>query len=130
MKVLSIQQPFATAIKNNDKLIETRSFKTNFRGEFLIHSSLSKTSLNNLSEKTKKLVKDYELEYGYILCKAVLVDCIKMDEQFLKEIKRNNKEYLLGHYELDRYAWILENVEILDEPIKAKGQLGFWNYDI
>ena len=32
-------------------------------------------------------------------------------------------------YEEGRYAWILENVEILDKPIKVKGHLGIWNYE-
>ena len=32
------------------------------------------------------------------------------------------------HYEIGRYAWILDDVEII-EPIKAKGQLGIWNYN-
>lgn len=33
MKVLSIKEPYATLIANGDKLIETRSWKTNYRGE-------------------------------------------------------------------------------------------------
>ena len=37
-------------------------------------------------------------------------------------------EYKCGHYEVGRYAWILEDVEII-EPIKAKGKLGIWNFE-
>lgn len=33
MKVLSLTEPFATLIKENLKLIETRSWKTSYRGE-------------------------------------------------------------------------------------------------
>jgi len=36
-------------------------------------------------------------------------------------------EYKCGHYEVGRYAWILEDVEII-KPIKAKGKLGIWNF--
>jgi len=51
-----------------------------------------------------------------------------MDEVFMSEIKKNKTEYICGHYEIGRYAWILDDVEII-EPIKAKGQLGIWNYN-
>ncbi len=39
MKALSIKEPFATLIANGDKTIETRSRKTNYRGELFIHAS-------------------------------------------------------------------------------------------
>ena len=39
MKVLSIVEPYATLIKENKKIIETRSWKTNYRGELYIHAS-------------------------------------------------------------------------------------------
>lgn len=32
MKVLSLKEPFATLIKEQKKLIETRSWKTSYRG--------------------------------------------------------------------------------------------------
>ena len=28
-----------------------------------------------------------------------------------------------------RYAWILENIQVLDNPIKVKGYLNIWNYE-
>lgn len=39
MKVISLKEPFATLIMNGDKKIETRSWKTNYRGELFIHAS-------------------------------------------------------------------------------------------
>ena len=42
MKVLSIKEPFATLIKEKQKSIETRSWKTSYRGELYIHASISK----------------------------------------------------------------------------------------
>lgn len=44
MKVLSLKEPWATLIKNKKKFIETRSWKTNYRGELYIHASLTKIS--------------------------------------------------------------------------------------
>ena len=42
MKVLTIKEPFATLIMNEIKHIETRSWKTNYRGEIYIQASISK----------------------------------------------------------------------------------------
>ncbi len=43
-------------------------------------------------------------------------------------MKTNYPEYICGDYREGRYAWILEDVEPLYKPIKAKGQLNIWNY--
>ena len=120
MKVLSIKEPFASLIMNKKKRIETRSWKTNYRGEIYIHASKSKMN--------KELIKDMSLNQEYIICKANLVDCIYMDETFLKEIKKDKQEFCCGLYEIGRYAWVLEDI-IPITPIKAKGKLNIWNYE-
>ena len=129
MKVLSIKEPFATLICKGDKTIETRSWKTNYRGEILIHASgksLAKEYLDN--PFVADLIGGMKFNYGNIICKCELVDCIYMDEVFINNIKKNTKEYNLGLYELGRYAWILKNVQPI-VPISAKGKLNLWNYD-
>ena len=78
--------------------------------------------------KRNKFCELFYIIYGYIICKAKLVDCVYMDEKFMSEIKQNKTEYICGYYEIGRYAWILDDVKII-EPIKAKGQLGIWNYN-
>ena len=103
MKVISIKEPFATLIMNGYKSIETRSWKTNYRGELYIHASgktLAKEYLTN--PYVLELIKDMNMNYGNIICKVNLVDCIYMDEEFLKKIKENEQEYNLGLYELGR----------------------------
>ena len=47
MKVLSIKEPWASLIMNGTKRIETRSWKTKYRGEIYIHASLSKAKIIN-----------------------------------------------------------------------------------
>ena len=127
MKVLSIKEPFASLIKNNIKHIETRSWKTKYRGVIYIHASLTKSKLNDRLELLD-LIKDMDINPGYIICKCNLVDCIYMDEEFISNIKDKKIEYICGHYSVGRYAWILDNIEVID-PIKATGKLGIWNYE-
>lgn len=130
MKVVSIIEPWASLIKEKVKYIETRSWKTNYRGKIYIHASLKKVPkkderINNLIT----LLKDKDFKYGHIIAEATLVDCIYMDEDFISKIKNNNQEYICGEYSIGRYAWILEDIKELSKPIPAKGSLGIWNYN-
>lgn len=53
----------------------------------------------------------------------------KMMKEYVEKMKKNNyQEYICGVYKEGRYAWILEDIEPLRTPIKAKGQLNIWNY--
>ena len=129
MKVLSIREPFATLIANNIKHIETRSWKTNYRGELFIHASgksLSKDFSN--SDSVFDLVNNMQMNYGNIICKCKLVDCVYMDDEFITTIMKDPIEYEFGDYKVGRYAWVLEDVELI-YPISVKGRLGIWNYD-
>lgn len=129
MKVLSIIEPFATLICEKKKFIETRSFKINYRGELYIHASMTKPSKNDLGDKELMcLIDNKNMNYGNIICKCKLVDCVYMTGEFVENMKTNNyQEYICGEYKEGRYAWILENIEPI-KPIKAKGQLNIWNY--
>ncbi len=129
MKVISIKEPFATLIAKGIKKIETRSWKTNYRGELFIHASgkqLAKEFIKN--DFVLNLIKNMDMNYGNIICKCNLVDCIYMDEGFLNYINQNQIEYNLGEYKLGRYAWIIEDVEPI-YPMPAKGRLNIWNFD-
>ena len=126
MKVLSIREPYATLIKEGKKQIETRSWKTNYRGELYIHASATK---NKIEKKDLASLIDSTSSTGSIICKCNLVDCIYMTKEYIEKIKRDNpQEYKWGDYKEGRYAWILEAVTPLKELIPAHGQLGIWNY--
>lgn len=131
MKVLSLTEPYATLIKTGVKTIETRSWKTNYRGKLYIHASstkIPKEYKNNL--ELMSLVDINDLNYGNIICSCELVDCIEMTEKFIEKTKTNNKnEYITGVYSVGRYAWILKDIKVLNNPIKAKGHLGIWTFN-
>lgn len=126
MKVLSIREPYATLIKNKIKYVETRSWKTNYRGKIYIHSCKGKYPIK---DKVKHLINIEDLKYGFIICEAELVDCIYIDKEFANKMENENIEnYLCGDYTEGRYAWVLTNIQNLTEPIEIGGQLGLWNY--
>lgn len=134
MKALSIMQPHAELIRNGKKVIETRSWGTNYRGEILIHAS--KTAIPKAVRQNAELLSLIgdrplkELEHGFIVAKAILVRCEYMTQQFVETMKRYDpQEYTAGYYSVGRWAWFLEDVEPLDKPIPAKGHLSVWDYD-
>lgn len=130
MKTLSIIEPYATLIRNGTKKIETRSWKTNYRGELLIHASSTKIPKEYKANKElMELVDTNDLHFGEIICKCRLIDCIEMSNEVIDDIKSNHPtEYICGFYEKGRYAWVLDFVEPIN-PIPAKGKLGLWEYD-
>lgn len=130
MKVLSLTEPYATLIKEKKKQIETRSWKTDYRGEIYIHASLTKIPKEwKNNDSLMALVNNMPLHFGYILCKCNLTNCVYMTKDYIEKIKMTNRQELIcGIYKEGRYAWILEDIEPIREPIKAKGSLGIWNY--
>lgn len=124
MKVISIKQPWASLIINGYKEYEFRSWKTNFRGNCLIHTSLGIDK--SAMDRFKHLNLDYPL--GKIIGSVDVVDCIKVDKAF--ETKLLNKDKIIYGGSINRtgYAFKLKNIKKFKEPIAAKGQLGFWNY--
>ena len=127
MKVLTIKQPWATLIMQGDKRFEFRSWKTKYRGELLIHAGKGIDKKSAL--RLRKYLPD-ELPAGKILGKVRLVDCIKCDEEFKNMCLKENKDVYAKSPFDETYAWKLDNVEVFEEPIEAKGKLSFWEYDI
>ena len=119
MKTLSIKQPWAELILQARKKIEIRKWNTKFRGEFLVHSPKIPDK-----ESMKKFGFN-ELPNGFILGKAELIDIKKYenDEEFLKD-----KNLHLAGKGWGNKGFILKNPKRI-KKIKAKGNLGFWEFD-
>lgn len=124
MKVISIQEPYGSLILKGHKKIETRSWKTNYRGELYIHTS--STIFKGDNTKAFNYINKDDLVFGYIICKCKLVDCIEMTEEFINSVDSKEKE--LGVYSIGRYAWILDDIEPI-ESIKTRGKLNIWEYE-
>lgn len=130
MKVLTIKEPFASLIKDKKKFIETSSWKTKYRGELYIHAGLSIYKKESTDKLYNQLVQETKINPGKIICKCTLKDCVYMTEEFIRELKQNNyQECVLGDYKVGRYAWILEDIVPLNNPIEAKGKLNLWNFE-
>lgn len=126
MKVLTIKQPWATLIMQGIKRFEFRSWKTNYRGDILIHAG--KVIDKEAVERLARYLPD-DLPLGKILGKATITDCVPMSEEFAQMLEEENNEIYTTHSFSRNYGFKLENIEAFDEPIEIKGQLGLWNYE-
>lgn len=72
MKVLSLKEPWTSLISEKIKCIETRSWKTSYRGELYIHASKKKLTKKDLIEYKEQLdlLTNTNFKYGYIISKV------------------------------------------------------------
>ena len=102
MKVLTIKQPWASLIIEGYKRFEFRSWKTNYRGELLIHAGKS------IDKEAYERLKGYlkEMPLGKIIGKVELVDCIRTTPEFFRErVKEENKDIYQKSIFKEEYAW-------------------------
>ena len=125
MKVLTIRQPWASLIMAGLKEYEFRSWKTNYRGELLIHAG---KTIDKEAEKRLKKYLPAVLPTEQILGKVELIDCIKVTPQFLGGLRKINPDIYAKSTFKEGYAWSVKVLEKFDEPIETKGKLGLWNY--
>lgn len=129
MRVLSLREPWASLVAQGQKRVETRSWRTPYRGELFIHAGLRKIDVASPEiQLLLTFLTDATPQYGLILCRCVLTGCVPMDDAFLASIRQNPREHACGVYAPGRYAWLLEDIRPLDRPIPAKGRLGIWRY--
>lgn len=128
MKIITIKEPFATLIAEGYKEYEFRTWKTKYRGEVLIHAG------KGIDKKAMERFKHLNLNYssGKIIAKAVLTDCIKIDDSARKMLKNIDKNLVYSSVIEDTdwngYGFKLENIEKID-PIEINGKLGLWDYN-
>lgn len=142
MKAITVWQPWATLLATGQKHNETRSWRTNYRGEILIHAAKKPyTQIEPMIPPFERMLIRKVLKLGHIdwrnrvptgciIGKATLVDCVEIDENYIKLlINTSETELHYGDYTLGRYAWVMENPVLFDKPIPAKGKQGLWNWE-
>lgn len=96
MKAITVWQPWATLLATGQKHNETRSWKTSYRGEILIHAAKTDHSgilLHIPMEELKHFQNAgvvNKLPTGAIIGKVNLVDCFQIDEAYRRKLQREN----------------------------------------
>lgn len=135
MKTLSLLQPWASLVVMGKKKIETRSWKTDYRGPLLIHASLGKKgSILATDFPFKKHISEFnDLPFGAIIGIVLLEDVIPIEQLFLSDHEMATltmEEKAFGDYSKGRYAWMLTDPQIFEKPLPVKGALRLWEFNL
>lgn len=127
MKVLTIKQPYASLIAEGLKRYEFHTWKTNYRGDFLIHAG------KGVDKEAMKRLAYLDLDYpqGCILAKVTLTDCVQVDEDLRDKLQQENSAVYAGVIEdktWQGYGFQLNDIQKI-EPVFINGKLGFWEYN-
>lgn len=128
MKALTLTQPWATAIVLGYKSIETRSWRTNYRGPLAIHAAKGvpiEAKMFAAEEHALGRLQVTGLPIGAVIAMARLTDCVPTEE-IRDQLCGLERRY--GDYAFGRWAWVLKDIEPLPEPIPARGALGLWDW--
>lgn len=139
VKAITIKQPWATLIALGEKQFETRTWQTPHRGKLAIHAG-KKIDVDACNDKdiskalTKHGLTKKDLPLGAVVAIANLTDIHKVLEDYGDSAKTTGEmitteQYLYGDYSEGRYAWKVEAVEVLPQPIQAKGKLSLWIWE-
>lgn len=125
MKAISLWQPWASAIVQGYKKIETRSWSTRYRGPLLIHAAKS----------FPKVAQDFaaeQLAYGRGLDRlprgAIIGVCnlVSVEHTHILSLSISALERLYGDYSPGRYGWELASARAFVEPIGYRGAQGLF----
>lgn len=138
MKALSLTQPWASLVAIGAKCIETRSFRTSYRGLLAIHASKGfPRDARDFSRSIRLGVlfgPNYEYPLGAVIATCLLADCLPMEATVcLAGVFDDHpdldteQERLFGDYSPGRWAWVLEDIKPI-VPQQARGALGLWEW--
>lgn len=109
--VLTLRQPWASAVFVAGKDVENRTWSTRYRGRLWIHAAKATAWPDTRLEERRGLwVPEDPLPRGVILGCVELVDCVR----------RFDSPWALR----DHYHWLLRRPMLLERPVPHAGRLG------
>lgn len=137
MKAYTVYQPYAFATVAGLKPHETRPRRTNIRGRVAVHAGAAGFDAAMKGRTREDIDKISAIQHespftenvlfrGGIVGTVEIVDCVPVEEIVDTLTER---ERLLGDYSPGRFAWVLQNPAMFDEPFPARGQQGWWEWD-
>lgn len=140
VKIISLWQPWASLIILGLKQYETRSWSTSYRGRLAIHAAKRKIDITGIDVYLKALSLNgasspafdpNPFQYGCIVAVVDLTDCLLMKDwdppqqgKIDIDFEVTELEDAVGDWQPGRYAWKLENVQPLAQPIPFRGSQG------
>jgi len=128
MKAISLWQPWAHAMKIYLKTIETRGWRTHYRGDLLICSAKGGLNKGELLDETMRILPGINrdrMKFGYALCVVNLYDCIPTDVLSIRDYMFEDE---LGDFSEGRFAWMTNNHRQIQQ-FPVVGRQGLFEVD-
>src|SRR2546429_7777378 len=143
MKALTLTQPWATLVAIGAKRIETRSWKTSYCGPLATPAAKKYPRTAQMVAISSPFIEPLnragylpDIPLGAVVAICHLTNCIPVEvvdnasNVFGVSLEPlSERERAFGDYSPGRFAWILEAVKPLPQPIPAKGALGLWEWE-
>ncbi len=130
MKALTLWQPWASLIVMRHKCFETRSWKMDgLIGERIAIHAGKRPPVHLDSELLGELatlaLNPATLPLGAVVGAGVVTGFYRAED-----IAPNlsQPEFVFGDYSCGRWAWRIEDVDALPEPVPARGKQGIWEW--
>lgn len=136
MFALTLHEPWATLIARKVKMVETRSWRTHYRGPIAIHAGKSERFVSSWSDlwlEASGGIPGCAPEppkpwpFGQIIAIANLAECVPTEQAALA---LSTMEKAFGNYKPGRWAWKFDRVRKLERPLLARGFQMLWTVPV
>jgi len=114
IKALTVCQPYAELIARGEKLIENRTWATDYRGPLAIHAGKSRAWMD-----PDDVVKYPDMVFGAVVAIAKLRGCCRIEDL---QLDLRGSEHANGPW-----CWVFEYVNRVD-PVACRGAQGLWDF--
>lgn len=123
MKCLMLKQPWAHLVATGKKTMETRTWRTNYRGQLAIGASQAHDVDGDvyLRSRSIQFPPAIQMVRGAIVATATLRDVVAYTPEL---VPQGLCPHTAGEV---RYGWLLEDVKMLERPVPVKGRLGLFD---
>jgi hypothetical protein len=129
VKALVLHQPWASLMALGSKTIETRGWRTHYRGDIAICAS-ARHCWHELGDVANPVFREAlcrMLPFDKVLCVVELYDCVPTEILTAKgrddkSVPRMNLlESPFGNFNPGRYGWLTRNLRTLPHPVPVRG---------
>lgn len=130
---LTLYQPWAGLIAVGAKKVETRSWRTPYRGLLAIHAGKTRAPFDleqillDAAGLSPSTAPDVVQAKGAFVAIVNLTGCIPTERAVSTVAALGKVEREFGDYSPGRWAWLLTDVVALDPVIPTRGAMGLWS---
>jgi len=117
MKAISIKEPYASLIHSGRKTIETRTWKTDYRGPLLLCASKKPEWI----EEVPGWIRRRSLLNGMAFATCELLD--------IRPMTKEDEQFACCSVYHNAYSWILDKIIPINPRFNVTGRLGLFEVD-